>query len=118
MSNLSSRVMNMKFMLKDSKDKSKEEEKVKVKDSSEWVLPKSAILLKRAKASNVVQNVGYASVNSFANANSINDNEVPIPTARKTWGAPTVSKQQMDVPKIELTRLKDSVNVCTELKID
>lgn len=85
MSGLSSRVMTMKFM---QKDPVKEEESTnKVKDTSEWVLPHAAQLVKQTKKkrSNITESVGYGSINSFGTL-ALSDEEEDKVTVRKTYG--------------------------------
>lgn len=93
MSGLSSRVMTMKFMQKADSVKEQEETN-KVKDTSEWVLPNAALLVKKAnkKKNNISESVGYGSINSFgaivALEESDDDEEVSKPqiSVRKTYG--------------------------------
>lgn len=101
MSGLSSRVMTMKFMQKaDLADENQQEEekKLKIKDLSEWVLPNSNQVLKRAlQKSNVIQSVGYGSINQLdsvlpiGNGDEVNSDMIPTraaPVGRRKWGEP------------------------------
>ena len=92
MSGLSSRVMTMKFMQKADSVKEQEETN-KVKDTSEWVLPNAALLVKKAnkKKNNISESVGYGSINSFGAIVALeesDDDEVSKPqvSVRKTYG--------------------------------
>lgn len=114
MSNLSDRVMNMKFMRKSDADKediNKEEQQKKIQDMSEWVLPNSTKLIAKNQSSNVVQSIGYASINSLSmdeKDEQPNDTPMPANVGRKTWGEPEPKKNEET--ELEITKLKDSIS--------
>lgn len=113
MGNLSDRVMNMKFMRKSDADKediNKEEQQKKIQDMSEWVLPNSTKLIAKNQSSNVVQSIGYASINSLSmdeKDEQANDTPMPANVGRKTWGEPIPKKSEET--ELEITKLKDSM---------
>jgi len=109
MSNVSNRVMSMKFMQKSSPSIENTEEKPQThtsKDQSEWVLPQTSKLLRKKVP--VVQTVGYSSINSFA---SFDDEDTPLPTRRVFDGEGTnLSKVQSG--KLELgAKPEDEVSI-------
>lgn len=113
MGNLSNRVMNMKFMRKaDTENEAieQEEEQKKIKDMSEWVLPNSSKIIAKNKPSNIVQSVGYVSINSFAgeDKDEVEIQEIPANVGRRTWGEPE-PKSKKEEPDLNITRLKDSI---------
>lgn len=120
MGNLSDRVMNMKFMRKtdvDNESVNKDDQQKKIKDTSEWVLPNSSNIRARNQLPNVVQSIGYASINSFTEMDEIDEKleEHPVPAniGRRRWGEPEQKKSSES--EIDITRLKDSIpkkNVC------
>lgn len=118
MSNLSSRVLNMKFMRKGPADP--EEPHKKVQDSSEWVLPKATQLLDEAKKKNtskVVASVGYASINAmegFAENGSEEDME-ESPSSPSTTSNPTNVKS-FKSSKENNPNVKSSKDTNTNLK--
>lgn len=113
MSNLSDRVMNMKFMRKtdgDKEDNNKEEQQKKIKDMSEWVLPNYTKLIAKSEASNVIQSIGYASINSFSmdeKEEEFNDAPMPANVGRRTWGEPE-SKKSSET-ELDIKKLKDAI---------
>lgn len=113
MGNLSDRVMNMKFMRKtdaDKEDINKEEQQKQNKDMSEWVLPNSAKLIAKNQSSNVIQSIGYASINSFSMGEKdeeLDDSPMPMNVGRRTWGEPAPKKEPET--ELDVTRLKDSI---------
>lgn len=113
MGGLSDRVMNMKFMKKTEVNKEsdiKEDQLKKIKDTSEWVLPNASKLRSRNQGSNVVESIGYASINSFAAmeslAEEVEDQVMPANVGRRTWGGQEAKEEQSD---LNITKLKDSV---------
>ena len=112
MGNLSDRVMNMKFMRKsdaDKEDNNKEEQQKKIQDMSEWVLPNATKIIAKNQPSNVVQSIGYASINSFSmdeKEEQADDMPMPANVGRKTWGEPEPKKNEET--ELEITKLKDS----------
>lgn len=113
MGGLSDRVMNMKFMKKTDVNKEsdiKEDQLKKIKDTSEWVLPNASKLRSRNQGSNVVESIGYASINSFAGmeslAEEVEDQVMPANVGRRTWGGQEAKEEQSD---LNITKLKDSV---------
>lgn len=92
----------MKFMQKaDIADENKQEEekKLKIKDLSEWVLPNSSQIIKRAlQKSKVVQSIGYGSINQLdlvvatEDGDEYDDDDASsrraVPVGRKIWGEP------------------------------
>lgn len=113
MSSLSDRVMNMKFMRKtdgDKEDNNKAEQQKKIKDMSEWVLPNSTKIIAKNQSSNVIQSIGYASINSFSmdeKDEELNDTPMPANVGRKTWGEPELKKGSET--ELDITKLKDSI---------
>ncbi|CAH2350677.1 hypothetical protein CLIB1423_02S02608 [[Candida] railenensis] len=115
MSNLSSRVMNMKFMQKGGTE-TKEEETVKnVRDSSEWALPSSSNIISKSRKSNAVETIGYTSINAY-NSEDISQASASAPSVRRVWGTPKVSDADSESGKEELkiSKLKDSIDKKTK----
>ncbi|KAK6197916.1 uncharacterized protein RJT21DRAFT_53369 [Scheffersomyces amazonensis] len=123
MSSLSNRVMNMKFMQKtegsERKEGVEEGEVKKVKDSSEWVNPNTAELIRKFKTrhgNSNVHSIGYGSINSFNNSNNnINVEQVPIIPTRRQWGSATTTtttnnkdtSDEEDISVLKVSKLKD-----------
>ena len=78
MGNLSTRVMNMKFMKEENTNESHgengNENGEKLQDSSKWKLPAASRLLSLAN-NNVVDTVGFGSIEQFKNANKYHGGE-------------------------------------------
>lgn len=111
----------MKFMQKaDIADENKQEEekKLKIKDLSEWVLPNSSQILKRAlQKSSVVQSVGYGSINQLDLVLAIGDGDEDdedaisrraVPVGRKKWGEPIQVKDAMTKESLPEPKDKNS----------
>lgn len=100
MSGLSSRVMTMKFMQKadmDNEAKLEEENKMKIKDLSEWVLPDSKMIQHRARANaKQIHSIGYASIAELDTELRDSSLTSPIFTGRKKWGEPMTKDQDQE----------------------
>jgi hypothetical protein len=116
MSNVSNRVMSMKFMQKSNPNIEIAQEKPQIhpsKDQSEWVLPQTSKLLRRKAP--VVQTVGYSSINSFA---SFNDEDMPLPTRRIFKGESTDSSKTQSGNLTPDTKSEVEVSIQLHLLLD
>lgn len=108
MSGLSSRVMNMKFMMKADERKKKEEEESndrKVADDSEWALNDHDKIINKVEPKNVIKNVGYGSIYAFKEESDDDDDDddftqQPV-TTKRSWNNTVDSSMDLDETKIE-----------------
>lgn len=105
MSGLSSRVMNMKFMMKADERKRKEEEESndrKVADDSEWALNDHDKIINKMEPKNVIKNVGYGSIHAFKEESDDDDDFTQQPvTTKRSWNNTVDSSMDLDETKIE-----------------
>lgn len=102
---LSSRVMNMKFMRSQDSQPAPEEQKSKVKDTSEWTSQDFVHLIDSSNSD--VPSVGYATIHTFDES----DNEMMPLTTRRQWGGKDEGIEFENI-KLSNTNNKVCMSIC------
>ncbi|CUM66043.1 uncharacterized protein PRCAT00003697001 [Priceomyces carsonii] len=111
MGEISSRVMNMKFMRNIGTDSDivNEERPINGKDDSEWASPISSQIMKNSRKLRSVRSIGHASINTLDDTDNLDEaytaTHIPVKRVWNSTSQPSLDDKLSEHDKLEVSKI-------------